>query len=98
MVTKKKHQTIINAYRVFVVFCKPILTMFIIPNEDFVFCKPILAMFILTQRRIQNSEAPHTHLFTTPREKRVKRDLATEQPQPRLPGSSANELPTPVIK
>ena len=30
-------------------------------------------------------EAPHTHLLTTPREKRVKRDLAAEQPPPPSP-------------
>ena len=30
-------------------------------------------------------EAPHTHLPTTPREKRVKRDLAAEQPPPPSP-------------
>jgi len=31
------------------------------------------------------TEAPHTHLLTTPREKRVKRDLAAEQPPPPSP-------------
>jgi hypothetical protein len=32
-----------------------------------------------------DSEATHTHLVTTPREKRVKRDLAAEQPPPPPP-------------
>ena len=42
-------------------------------------------------------EAPHTHLVTTPREKRVRRDLAAEQPPPPSPLAASQRQVRPKL-